>query len=264
MDTITYKIYGVLNPKSNKHYIGKTKHDLLKRKKQHYTAAKRKTNSHKFYDCILAEGDNLVWFLIEDGLTELNVNEREKHYVGVYDSFNNGYNGTLGGDGGDTWSNNKNLENFRELRRLNWLGDKNPNFGKPLDFDQKEKMIKTKTGKPIHSIDYKNQLSDRLKCEWESGKRINNLINYCDNRKNVILSDNHKNKISDGVRNSEKYKNGIKTRSENKRKKYNEKLLVFGEYIKQNKTKQSIMDIMLIKEPTYYKYKKDYESKFNK
>jgi len=264
MDTITYKIYGVLNPKSNKHYVGKTKHSLLKRKKEHIAAANRKTGSHKFYDCILVEGDNLVWFIIEDGLTEENVNEREQYYIFLYDSFNNGYNGTLGGDGGDTWSNNDKLEQFKEKRRLEWLGEKNPNYGSPLPEEQKSKMITSKKGIPIHSLEYRFKLSERMRQEWHEGKRINYLSDYANNRLGSVLNDEQKSKIGEGVKNSEKYKASIKTRAITKRKKYNERIEKFGSYLNENKSKEEIMALMEIKEPTYYKYKKDYESKINR
>jgi hypothetical protein len=261
MSAVIYKIYGVLNPKSNKYYIGKTKYTLLKRKNEHIMAAKRKTKSHKFYDCILSEYDSLIWFIIEDDLIEDNVNEREQYYINFYDSFNNGYNGTLGGDGGDTWSNNEKLESFKEKRRLNWLGKKNPNYGSPLPEEQKLKMIITKTGVSIHNDEYRIKLSERLREEWGAGKRKYYLSEHTNNRLGVTLTDEHKTKISDSVKTSEKYKIGLKIRSINAREKYNKRIEQFIEYLKENKTKNDIMNLMSIKESTYYKYKKEYESK---
>lgn len=124
-----YKIYGVLNTKSKKFYIGKTKNSLSKRKNSHKYQAFRKKYPHKFYDCLLYHEEDLFWFIIEDNIDENLINDKEKYYIKLYDSFENGYNGTLGGDGGNTWfGDSVDIRRKEASKRI--LGKNNHNYGK--------------------------------------------------------------------------------------------------------------------------------------
>lgn len=250
-------IYGVLNPKSKKYYIGKTKNTLSKRKYQHNCAAKRKTKPNKFYDCLLKEGNNLIWFIIEYGISDDDINNKEIYYISFYDSYNNGYNGTLGGTGGNTWLGGKN-DNERKIKcKERMLGENNPNYGKNMSDDAKDKMIKSKIGSHIHSENNKKNISVRLKSEWDNGDR---KLNFTDeNRFNWSgknLSDGHKKSIGESLKKSAKYKEGRLRSKITRGIKFLKKLKIFNDLVSSSKTKLEIMNSMNIKESTYYKYKR--------
>lgn len=95
-------IYKYTSP-SGKSYIGQTIHPG-KRKHQHY---KNALDGHKgtFYDAIRKYGwDSFKYEVLfttfeEDfNLRQQILNEREIYYIGLYDTFRNGYNETIGGN----------------------------------------------------------------------------------------------------------------------------------------------------------------------
>jgi group I intron endonuclease len=95
-------IYKYTSP-SGKHYIGKTI-NAKARKREHLCNSKVLIT--KFYSAIRKYGLESFEYevLFESVLLtndELNIllNEKEKHFIQMFDSFNNGYNLTLGGDG---------------------------------------------------------------------------------------------------------------------------------------------------------------------
>ena len=124
-----------------------------------------------------------------------------------------------GGDGGDTFNflSSETQEKMRELSRQRiskmWLDEK---LKKPTDIT-KQKISKTKTGVPIHSIKYKKQLTERLKQEWANGTRSKDKIRILGikngkNKKGIKLSDDHKRKVSEGLKKSKLHAEGrIKT-----------------------------------------------------
>lgn len=104
-------IYAVICLLNNKVYIGKTIQDFEKRKQCHLRKMSEKkqngdfTYSTKFYNALRKYGiDNFKWEVIESGVGEDILNEREIFYIEKYNSYNDGYNSTIGGDGGDTYS----------------------------------------------------------------------------------------------------------------------------------------------------------------
>lgn len=88
-----YKITNIIN---NKIYIGKTEYsNPTKRWKQHLADYKREyCKERPLYKAFNKYGiDNFSFEIIE----ETNVpEEREKHYIELYQSFKKGYNATLG------------------------------------------------------------------------------------------------------------------------------------------------------------------------
>lgn len=55
-------------------------------------------------------------FILEDGVEEVKLNEREKFFIELHDSLKNGYNGTIGGDGGGHWIYNKTDEEKKAIK----------------------------------------------------------------------------------------------------------------------------------------------------
>lgn len=96
-------IYKYTSP-SGKCYIGQTTNELLRRKawnsgKYHYAGAKidrarSKYGSNSFsYEVLIRNTYSSRSTAIED------LNRLEIYYIGLYDSYRNGYNCTIGGDG---------------------------------------------------------------------------------------------------------------------------------------------------------------------
>ena len=121
-------IYRYESP-SGKSYIGQTNNEL-KRKRQHKQAAYNKRNKSyncKFYIAIRKYGfDSFKYEILyttfcatSEELINI-LNEKEIYYIGLYDSYRNGYNMTIGGN---------------QLR-----GELHPSYGTHLSEEHKEKL----------------------------------------------------------------------------------------------------------------------------
>jgi len=93
-------IYKITNPSNGKCYIGQTNQGLKQRKKEHFCRFKSFGRDHKVYLAFKKYGfEHFTWEILEDNISEVHLNEREKYYISKYNSFNRGYNMTDGGDG---------------------------------------------------------------------------------------------------------------------------------------------------------------------
>lgn len=152
-----YKVTNILNGKC---YIGKTKGDFQKRKKQHIqNALNGSERCPKFYNAIRKYGvDNFEWESVysENCLIE-QLNEKEKFYISKFNSIKEGYNVCVGGEGGDTLTNSPNKEErINKIRNRNvseetrqkisnaTRGKKNPFYGKKVSEEMKQKIRETK------------------------------------------------------------------------------------------------------------------------
>lgn len=92
-------IYCVKNNINGKIYIGQTKYDLKSRKREHINEAKRGGGFY-FHKALKKYDYNFTWSILEENIKLEYVDEREKYYIELYDTFNsnNGYNLTSGGD----------------------------------------------------------------------------------------------------------------------------------------------------------------------
>jgi group I intron endonuclease len=93
---VIYKITNMINKKV---YIGQTTTSIENRWKHHLKDCKREKNN-KFYNAIKKYGsENFKIEVIENEIEEQRLlNERERYWIGFYDSYKNGYNSTLGGE----------------------------------------------------------------------------------------------------------------------------------------------------------------------
>ena len=100
-----YKIYLITNLAKTKNnlYVGQTKYLIEQRFNEHWYEAQHLTTKH--YDTVLHKAmckygiENFKIELLEDNLTEDQVDAREIYYIELYDSFRHGYNMTKGGQG---------------------------------------------------------------------------------------------------------------------------------------------------------------------
>ena len=99
MEGIIYKIENIIN---NKVYIGQTIQTLKYRWNRHCqkTSISEAESNMKIKKALLKYGkENFIISELERCSIEL-LNEKEKFYIQLYNSYNLGYNGTLGGQDG--------------------------------------------------------------------------------------------------------------------------------------------------------------------
>jgi hypothetical protein len=94
-------IYVIKNNVNEKVYIGKTYNNLTTRYNEHIRdSRKKRCEDRALYSAIKKYGENSFFIeLLEDGIEEALLEEREIYYINKYNSYKNGYNCSLGGDG---------------------------------------------------------------------------------------------------------------------------------------------------------------------
>ena len=121
-------IYMVKNKINGKMYIGQTVRGLEQRTREHITVANRNIDNTYFHCAIRKHGaDNFNWTRLHtcDNIEELN--KLETYYIGLYDTYENGYNLTLGGNGSVGYEVS---ENTKRKISESLKGKNNPNYGK--------------------------------------------------------------------------------------------------------------------------------------
>lgn len=95
-------IYKITNLTNNKSYIGLTIRSPQMRWSEHVYRSKHITNeSQTICKAIHKYGvNNFSFEVIEDNITDCDLQEREKYYISLFNTYHNGYNETPGGDGG--------------------------------------------------------------------------------------------------------------------------------------------------------------------
>lgn len=101
-----YIVYKATNKINGKIYVGKT-YNFEKRKKEHIYDI---DNGLPFHKALKKYGvDNFEWEIIDTGITEEEIIEKEIYWIKELNSCihfpnSNGYNITLGGEGGTSWN----------------------------------------------------------------------------------------------------------------------------------------------------------------
>lgn len=145
-------IYKYTSP-TGKSYIGQTINER-KRKIQHKSSATNsldKAYNHAFHRAIRKYGFDsftyeILWTIIDNDLEKVHneLNKMEVYYIGLYDTFKNGYNNTIGGDGCGS-------------------GECHPSYGTKLSEEHKKKLKASRTRKV-----WKFDLDGNFICEYES------------------------------------------------------------------------------------------------
>ena len=121
------EIYLIKNNINDKVYIGQTSESLDKRFKRH-TDYQKDSYDTKFYKDMRELGPE--HFNIESldlAIDQKDADVKEKHYIELYNSINDGYNTAIGGRGGDTLSHNPNMEEISKKLSDTKKGSLNPN-----------------------------------------------------------------------------------------------------------------------------------------
>jgi group I intron endonuclease len=100
MEELLMIIYKVINLINNKIYIGQTIQTLRERKRRHISCAFVSNSNVYFHKALRKYGkENFKWEIIDIAETHEELNEKEKYWIALYNSFGeNGYNCTIGGD----------------------------------------------------------------------------------------------------------------------------------------------------------------------
>lgn len=147
-------IYKITNKINDKSYIGKT-NDIVRRWKEHrYGHGGTAILSKTFAKYGL---DNFEFSIINEQeyatVEELNkkLSELEVYYIGIYNTFNNGYNATIGGDGISFYKHSK--ETIEKIRESN--------KGKEIPDERLKKMRVAMLGKH-HTPETKEKIRKAL------------------------------------------------------------------------------------------------------
>lgn len=92
-------IYQISNTINNKKYIGVTSRTIEERFKEHKSRIEERNSIHLYQAMQKYGTDNFSITQIDTAETTEEMFEKEKYYIKLYDSYNNGYNMTLGGEG---------------------------------------------------------------------------------------------------------------------------------------------------------------------
>lgn len=90
-------IYIIKNNVNDKVYVGQTIQPVNLRFNKHMYDAKKKNT--KFHKAVMEIGKEYFYYeILESGINEKQINDREQHYIRKYDAINNGYNKGIGGE----------------------------------------------------------------------------------------------------------------------------------------------------------------------
>lgn len=134
-------IYKIKSP-SGKIYIGQTRNLYLR--KIHYKKLHCR-KQRKLYCSFLKYGFENHEFTIIEYCAVDQLNEREKHWINFYNSFNNGLNLTTGGDCHIKSMESRRLISEAKMGAKNWMfgkkGKLSPKYGKSITEDTRNKLI---------------------------------------------------------------------------------------------------------------------------
>ncbi|MCE5220099.1 MAG: GIY-YIG nuclease family protein [Clostridium sp.] len=152
-----FGIYMIKNLINNKVYIGKTEERFYDRMIHHRCLLRNGTHNNKHLQRSFNKygEQNFKFEILHICNRNDNINELEKHYISLYDAYNNGYNQTLGGEGtlGHKLSEEA-KKTIGEKNRINMIGKK---FSK----ETKNKMSESHKGY-IKTEEHRQNLSKSL------------------------------------------------------------------------------------------------------
>ena len=172
-------IYKLTSP-VGKSYIGLTEKTLEHRLNQHKNDCNR-FDRHLHKALRKYRIDQWQSEILEECTTRQELEDREKYYIEKFDTYHNGYNGTIAGDGVDPETASKLKQNYLYSERSaehraklsQRFSENNPGdwTGKNLTEEHKQNISKSKKGKSIN-VD-KEKLSKEMKRRWAEGKFAN-------------------------------------------------------------------------------------------
>lgn len=170
MKEVICGIYEIVNKANGKKYIGQSI-DIYGRFKSHKNhLCKGTSNSTLLQRAWNKYGEDCFEFRVLEKCDEDCLDERERCYIALFDTTNNGYNVESGGNSNKHLSQEtrdklsaahigKSLtQETRNKMSTSRIGDKNPMYGKHHTEETKEKIRKNNMGKTGHEIsEYQKQ-----------------------------------------------------------------------------------------------------------
>ncbi len=170
-------IYSAINNINNKRYIGQSKYGFDFRKKEHINEAKRGGGFY-FHSALRKYEFDFTWEILEDNIDLSELDERERYYIELYNTFNssNGYNLTSGGDFCNKVKYSKEEIDFILQKRYEFIGLKEivNLFNKEFDRELKNVYSIDKIIKKLIPFDDEKEIKFRIKSKT-SQERIENI-----------------------------------------------------------------------------------------
>jgi group I intron endonuclease len=173
----TYCIYKHTNKINKKVYIGQTCQKL----KDRWKNGKGYKTSTKFYNAILKHGwENFEHEILKENLTNEEANYWEQYYIKEYDSYKNGYNGTIGGNNAPKTEEHKQKISQSNIGKHNHNGKLNPMYGKKLSNETKNKIREKQKCFKVRCIET-GEIFDtcHLAAAWCGLQRDGHIPNVC-------------------------------------------------------------------------------------
>lgn len=165
-----YEVYKHTFKETGKSYIGATRMGVYDRLKKHVQNAMRGSNT-LLSKAIRKYGiENLTTEILYRTYSHEESREKEKYYIELYDTLNNGYNMTLGGDGGNCINklSEENKNNWLNARIDNSKGEKNPKYSGYTD----QEII-------IFAVEYFKDIGKIVRTHWQNYCKTKGLpVNY--------------------------------------------------------------------------------------
>ena len=135
-----YSIYIIKNNINDKVYIGQTCQSPSERFKQHMKPSTHKQRgSYKIYNAINKYGkENFYYEVLEEHISEEDINEREIYYINLYNSYEHGYNSTRGGD-------TKIISRVQDIQKLKEMFNGNKTYEEMAEYFQVNKATIQRT-----------------------------------------------------------------------------------------------------------------------
>ena len=194
------KVYCIENKLDGKKYIGITQGEIQRRFKQHKTITNTKNSSNKshIHKAMALYGfSNFKVYELDSAKTKEELFEKEKYWIKLLDTKNNGYNETNGGEGTFGWkpTEEQNKQNSERIKKVmeneshrQLLSEKSKQYWDSLTKEEQDKkreqFNKTKIG---------NQHAKGK--HWNLSNETKNKISV--SKKGYKMSDETKKKLSE-------------------------------------------------------------------
>jgi group I intron endonuclease len=138
-------IYMVTNKVNGKSYVGQTINSLEQRKGEHVRRSSLNNDNLYFHNALRKYGADLFeWIVIDRCDTIERLNELEIFYIGLYDTFDNGYNLTIGGNNAVGCKHTeKTKQLLSSIKKGKFTGKDNSMYGKSLSKETRKKISDT-------------------------------------------------------------------------------------------------------------------------
>lgn len=164
-------IYKATNKINGKAYVGQTVFSLENRRDRHIREALNRKDNCYFHRAIRKYGiEKFDWEILQERDTIEDLNRLEMYYIGLYDTFEKGYNLTLGGKGSIGFKHTKESRKKMSEVRIGMKPSEGAKkkiseslIGRKFSEETKRKMSKAQSGKKHPMYGKKHTEESKLK-----------------------------------------------------------------------------------------------------